>query len=162
MEYRFKNVKEFDESKIIGTSKLCDIYNIMECLDCFEEKAAVAFGQLKRAFGEPMYISENMEQQYEYQIIAEDENGKNIYLSVYSGSSGPSIGGADVAIEAAEKLAEYIRGMDTVDYDYKGYYMDAPAVIKMGIKDGSPYYGAEELELSDEEFTKLYKKLYNL
>lgn len=162
MEYKFKKANEYDESKIIGTSKICDIYDFMENIDSFQDKQVLAFGQLKKAFGEPIYISENIEQQYEYQIIAEDENGKEIYFSVYSGPSGASIGGESSNQEAAMKLAEFIRLQDIVDYEYQGYYMDGPAVIKMGIRDGVSYYEEQELELSEEEFIDLYNRLYGL
>lgn len=52
-------------------------------------------------------------------------------------------------------MATYIREADVLDYEYEGYYLDGPNKIKMGIKNGKPYY--EETEMSEEEALELYK-----
>lgn len=66
------------------------------------------------------------------------------------------------ALEAAEALAEFVRNAESVDYSYEGYYMDGPCMIKMGVKDGTPYYEEEEINLSETEFKELYNRLYGL
>lgn len=123
-------------------------------------KDVLVLGQMITLFGQPQTISENFENQYSYSILAEDENGKTVPLSVYSGE----IGGLDdeASKQAAKELADYIKSAVPSDYDYVGYYMDVPVKVKLGIKDGKPYQGGEPLELSDEEFSQLYKKLYDL
>ena len=40
--------------------------------------------------------------------------------------------------------------------------MDVPCKVKMGVKNGKPYTEEEILNLTDEEFEELYKRLYGL
>lgn len=126
------------------------------------EKGILCLGQLKTLFGEPLYITEDLEDQYAYCISASDENGKKIYLHAYSGPSGPAIGGNhdEDSRRAADELAGLVTGARVTDYDYEGYYMDGPCAVKMGVKNGEPY--EEERELSEEEFAKLCKELYGM
>lgn len=146
-----------------GTSKICGIYDDFTDPE-YAQKQAKGLGQLKALFGEPLYISENCEEQFSYCISAASEDNRKLYFEVYSGPSGLSIGGRmdELSKNAANLLAEYICSAETVDYDYTGYYMDGPCKIEQGIKDGVPYYHEEELVLSEEEFKELYQKLYNL
>lgn len=72
--------------EIEGTSK---IRNISETV----EGDVLCLGQLKTLFGEPLYMTKNLEEQYTYCIMAVDGEGKEIYLTAYSGPSGPAIGG---------------------------------------------------------------------
>ncbi len=155
MEYTFAKIN--DEEKIWGTSKICDIYEIFEY-----DKQPFAYGQMLTLFGEPLYTTENLENQYSYVIEATDSAGNVLYLSVYSGPSGPSIGGSAGADDAAKALVQYIRAAAPSDYDYEGYYMDAPCKVKMGVKNGESYMEEEMLDLTDEEFVELYNKLYGL
>lgn len=155
MEYTFTKVN--DEEKIWGTSKICDIYEIFEY-----DKQPLAYGQMLTLFGEPLYTTENLENQYSYVIEATDSAGNVLYLNVYSGPSGPSIGGPDGADDAAKVLVQYIRAAAPADYEYEGYYMDAPCKVKMGVKNGKTYTEEEMLDLTDEEFVELYNKLYGL
>ncbi len=155
MEYTFTKVN--DEEKIWGTSKICDIYSYLEA-----ENQALAYGQMLTLFGEPLYTTENLENQYSYVIEATDSTGNVLYLNAYSGPSGPSVGGPDGAGDAANALAQYIKAAAPSDYEYEGYYMDVPCKVKMGVKDGKPYTEEEILNLSDEEFVELYNKLYGL
>lgn len=141
-----------------GTSKIRSI------VDGFGEdsyyRGILCLGQLKTLFGEPLYVSEDLENQYAYCILAADKTGKKIYLNVYSGPSGPSIGGmaGPDGREAADELACLITGADAMDYDYQGYYMDAPSAVSMGVRNGEPYM--EEKEISEEKFEELCQKLY--
>ncbi len=148
MKYTFKKSEE--DKTIAGSSKLCGIY------DDFG-KDILAFGQLKTLFGEPLYISENLENQFSYCIVATSESGEIYYLDAYSASSGPSIGGPASAREAAMALATYIREAAVSDYDYEGYYLDGPSKVKMGIKNGQPYEEYEEL--SPDEAIDLYQRI---
>lgn len=154
-EYTFFAVN--DEEKIWGTHKICDIYDLMEY-----DKSPLAYGQMLTLFGEPMYTTENLENQYSYVISATNKEGNVTYLNVYSGPTGPSIGGNDGDEEIAKLLVEYIREAKATDYDYEGYYMDVPCKVLMGVKKGEPYMTEEILNLSDEEFSKMYNELYGL
>lgn len=49
-----------------------------------------------------------------------------------------------------------------MNYTYEGYYMDGLCKIKMGVKDGTPYFEEEDLNLSETEFNELYNRLYGL
>lgn len=153
MEYTFCKVD--NEEKIWGTSKICDIYGLAEY-----EKQPLVYGQMLTLFGEPLYTTENLENQYSYVISATDQEGNVTYLSVYSGPSGPSIGGMEGDEEAAKALVSYILSAKAADYEYEGYYMDVPCKVKMGVKDGVPYTQEEMLNLTDEEFGELYDRLY--
>ncbi len=153
MNYTFKKETEY---KINGGSKLCNIYDIGEF-----DKQVLALGQLKTLFGEPHYITENLENQFSYLIAATDETGKTIHFDVYSASSGPAIGGmhGKEYEEAAKALKKHIRQADASDYDYEGYYLDAPCKVRMGVKNGVPYTEEEMLDLTEEEFVKLFERV---
>ena len=102
VEYTFSKVD--DEEKIWGTSKICDIYELYE-----QDKSPLAYGQMLTLFGEPLYTTENLENQYSYVIAATDTEGNVTYLNVYSGPSGPSIGGMPEDEEVTKKLVLYIK-----------------------------------------------------
>lgn len=155
VEYIFSKVD--DEEKIWGTSKICDIYELYE-----QDKSPLAYGQMLTLFGEPLYTTENLENQYSYVIAATDTEGNVTYLNVYSGPSGPSIGGMPEDEEVAKKLVLYIKEAKPTDYEYVGYYMDIPCKVTMGVRDGEPYMMQEILNLTDEEFEQMYKELYGL
>ena len=154
-EYTF--TKTEDEEKIWGTSKICNIYGYNEY-----EKMPLAYGQMQTLFGEPLYETENVESQYEYIIAVTDKEGTVTYLTVYSGPSGPAIGGRTGDERAASALLTYICSAEASDYDYEGYYMDVPCKVREGVQDGVPYSWNEILNLTDEEFSELYKRLYGL
>ncbi|MBD5476639.1 MAG: hypothetical protein HDR17_11770 [Lachnospiraceae bacterium] len=154
-KYEFKAESMETLNNVIGGK----IRNIVEGygLDSYE-KGILCLGQLKTLFGEPLYISDDLEDQYAYCISATDETGKKIYLHAYSGPSGPAIGGNhdEDSRQAADELAKLITGAEVTDYDYEGYYWDGPSAVKMGVKNGEPYN--EERELSEEDFKELYDK----
>jgi len=165
MTYKFRVATEEERKNSFGTSRICNIYDYVTYASQFEEKTALVFGQLKFLFGEPLYVSKDLEAQYGYYITAEDENGSEYLLTAYSGPSGPAIGGNaedEKTCAAAEALAEYIGNAEASDYAYSGYYMDGPSLVKMGIKDGIPYYEEEELEPTEENFDKFYRMIQEL
>lgn len=152
-KYAFKLEK--DMGKIPnGSSLICRI----------GEDPIVVYGKLRALFGNPSYETENLENQYSYCLSMKGESGKELFLEVYSGGSGPAIAGlqGEEYKKAAEQLIEMIQKAAPVDFDYEGYYMDIPIKVSQGIKNGVPYIREEELNLSDQEFEELYKKLYNL
>lgn len=151
MAYNFKKEAEIRYEGVSG--KICSIYEDYS-------KHVLALGQLKTLFGEPLYVSENLENQFEYCISATDEAGNTFYLSAYSGPSGPSIGGCREAKEAALALVALIQEAAVSDYEYEGYYLDGPCKVRMGVKDGQPYEEEEVLDLSDEEMVALFQKFF--
>lgn len=154
-EYTF--TKTEDEEKIWETSKICNIYEYAEY-----EKMPLVYGQMQTLFGEPLYETENVENQYEYIIAVTDKEGTVTYLTVYSGPSGPAIGGRTGDERAASALFTYICSAEASDYDYEGYYMDIPCKVREGVEDGVPYHWEEELHLSDEEYLALYERVYGV
>ena len=111
--------------------------------------------------GPPLYLSKNIEDPFEYCILAENQAGTQVYLNVYSGSSGPSIGGNQDAYSkaAADILAEYITGAPAADYEYEGFYMDESCIVRQGVKDGVPYQEETELEPESPETWELLQKV---
>lgn len=147
--------KETLDKNLIGTSK---IRNIVELSPTYGLDTALCLGQLKTLFGEPLYITEDMEDQYAYCILAQKEDGKEVYLHVYSGPSGPAIGGKhdSDSSEAADELVELITGARASDYEYEGVYWDGPCIVKTGVRNGVPY--SEEEELTQEKYEKMKEK----
>lgn len=158
MERRFEfkaQDKETLDRILIGTSK---IRNIVELSPTYQESSVLCLGQLKTLFGEPLYITEDMEDQYAYCILAESKDGKEVYLRVYNGSSGPAIGGKHDpdSIAAAYELVELITSAKASDYEYEGVYWDGPCIVREGVRNGVPY--SEEEELTQEKYEKMRKE----
>lgn len=158
MKYIFKSeTKETERQNLPLSSYIRGL-----CGDFRLESSALVFGQLKQLFGEPLYMTRNLENQYAYCISAEVENGGVVYLTAYSAGSGPAIGGGndEKSKEAADALAEYISQSQAADYQYEGYYMDGPCLVRLGVIDGVPYGEEENLEqFSEEEIAALFQEL---
>ncbi len=157
MERRFEfqaQDRETLDRTLMGTSKIRNIVGYMG------DDGILCLGQLKTLFGEPLYVSPNLEDQYAYCILALDKDGKEVYLHVYSGPTGPAIGGKRDAesTAAADELAELITSAKASDYEYEGYYLDGPCVVRTGIRNGVPY--SEEAEIPEEDFEKICEKVY--
>lgn len=159
--YQFTAESSRDKMPLLS-SKICGIIDGFP-VD-YAQQVTLVLGKLKGLFGQPLYETENFEEQYSYCVRAQSEDGETVYLEAYSGSSGPSIGGDQSAAShaAAAALVEYIRQAAPADYDYVGYYMDGPSTVRMGVKEGVPYYEEGPLELSEQEFTALFRRLYGL
>lgn len=126
--YKFENAnvtKDF----YMPSSNICPIYEFDEN---FEKNWVMVLGQLKYLFGNPRYLTNNLEDQFSYIIKAINENGDALFLEVYSASSGPAIGGLNDrdSKSAASKLALYIRQTQAIDYDYEGYYLDTMSKVQ--------------------------------
>ena len=156
-KYQFKTV---DDPQKIGGSKIISIINGFPY--DYSEQAVLIYGKLKTLFGDPLYEEKDIENQYTYEVVTTTEDGREIFLHVYSGASGPAIGGEqdEESRKAANQLAEMILQATPSDYDYVGYYMDGPCRIQQGIKNGVPYY--EEVELGDlsmEEMGEIFQEM---
>lgn len=118
-------------------SKICNVYEVET-----EQESSLFLGQVKTLFGVPDYITEDYETMFSCAVAAKDLEGNMLYLEIYNGSSGAAIGGAsdDASEKAAEELARLIIDAEPTDYDWEGVYSDIPVNIKMGVKNGKPYY----------------------
>lgn len=118
-------------------SKICNVYE-MET----ERESSMFLGQVKTLFGEPDYITEDYEEMFSCAVAAKDQDGNILYLEIYNGASGAAIGGAndEVSEKAANELIRLIINAEPTDYDWEGVYSDIPVNIKMGVKNGKPYY----------------------
>ena len=105
-------------------------------------------------------MTNNLENQFRYVIKATNEKGDVLFLEAYCAGSGPAIGGIqdNDSKEAAYELATYIRHSKTLDYDYEGYYLDAPSKVQHGIKNGEPYW--EEREISEKEAEEFQEEVW--
>ena len=111
-------------------------------------------GQAIALFGQPDYFSEDYEDIFSMVVSAENsDGGEPVYLEIYHGPSGPAIGGdgSPEAEAAAAELAELLLAAKPADYDWEGDYADIPVHIKMGIRNGVPYYESEMPEDLDPE-----------
>ena len=97
-------------------------------------------GQLLSLFGDADSLSQDNEALCNYAVAAEDKNGNVEYLEAYYGPSGPAIGGLEGSMDAVNELVELIKGAEPKDYEYCSVYGDLDASIKMGVKNGEPYY----------------------
>ncbi len=63
-------------------------------------------------------------------------------------AGGPAIGGGqdEVSRAAADELSVLSKNAEPSDYDWEGYDMDGPCTIKMGVRNGKPYYEEREME----------------
>lgn len=157
MSYKFQSVK--DHEKLAGTGKIC---NFIENYAEYEAQFPLLCGKIKALFGQPIYETENLENLFEYCILAtSEEETEGVYLSVYCAGSGLAVGGMsdEKSQKAAKALIDYIRQAEPIDYEYKAYYLDAPTVLEFGIKDGVPYSNETELNLSEKEFDELWTRL---
>lgn len=159
-KYQFKGIK--DQEKISGS-------NILNIIDGFpsdySEQTVLIYGKLKTLFGEPLYEEKDIENQYTYGVVTTTEDGREIFLHAYSGSSGPAIGGQqdEESRKAAAQLVEMIQQATPSDYDYVGYYLDGPSRIQQGIKNGVPYYEEVGLDdLSKEEMDEIFREVTGL
>ena len=158
MVYSYKKSRAL--SKIRGTCRLLglDYYYV-------KDKALIR-GQLQTLFGKPLYTGPDVENQYGYVVIMENDEGAQYALHVYSAKFGPSIGGnSDVeGIEdATQELKQYISKAVPSDYQYEGIYKDKLRII-MGVKNGDPYYSSIDIAtgqiVNGMDVMQKYEKLF--
>lgn len=156
---------EKDQDKIpLGSSLIRWVFDDIAAGD-YREQTVLFYGRLRTLFGEPLYETENMEEQYAYCVSAQGEDGKTIYLEIHSGGSGPVIGGLrdEESRKAADALFEFIMQAKPADYEYTGYYLgDSLYQEHWIVKDEIPYAEETELHLPEEEMTKLVNRLFGL
>lgn len=148
--------------KIKERPKNCNVSYIRDVLEVNKNNMKaqyLIFGKLKTLFGEPNYLSINNEDWFGYFIMY-----KGKYFEIYGASDIAHIGGDDSkeSIELAKELSEYILSTNSSDYEWTSYYIDFNLKITYKVENGIPSRKIEELTLSDEEFSRLYNKVYNL
>lgn len=96
-------------------------------------------------FGEADYMTENNEDMCSWAVSAKDQSGHEFYLEIYYGSSGPAIGGNDEegCEKATDELVKLIMSAQSSDFQLDSVYVDIPAKVSMGVKDGQPFYNTE-------------------
>ncbi len=139
--YTFKSCDK--ELLKLGSSLIRNVYEDEEA-----EYHSLFIGQVLSRFGEPDYVSEDNETLFSKAVSATDESGNEIIFEVYYGPSGPAIGadpyGREAEVNAAaDRLAEYIMSAEPKDFEYVSVYGDLDITVKMGVKDGKPYYISE-------------------
>lgn len=150
MAYTFKKA---DEDSIKGGALIMTV----EC------EAPLFPGKAIALFGVPDYYTDDYEHVFSMAVSAESESGELFLLRIYQGPEGPSIGGSVEAGEigeaekaAAAELAGLLLAAEPEDYDWEGdctkraHEGDITVHIKMGIKNGDPYF--DEIMPEDYEF----------
>ena len=152
MNFSFQAVKNI--KLIAGTSKILSITDSY----ILEDQAKIQ-GQLLTLFGEPIFITPDLEQVYQYVILATDSNKNEYILSVYSGKRGPAIGGDNtpMTLDAAKQLRDYIHQAEPTDFEYEGYYIYRSIKITYKIENG--IITCTKTEIEGEELRKAYEKL---
>ena len=130
------------EKETAGSSKIRNVGDLGKYTE------VLCLGKMMTLFGDPLYITEDIENQFEYIILAKDDQGTEVYLTVYHGPSGAAIGGKHDdgnSRAAADELVELLKGVQAADYEWEGVWTDGPCEIKMGIKNGKPYWKEKEI-----------------
>lgn len=111
-------------------------------MTCNAKHHSLFIGQVLTLFGNADYYTSDNEDLFSYVIAARNKNGEEIYLEVYYGPSGPALGGldGDDYAKAADELAKIIMEAEPTDFEIESVYEDLDITIKMGVKDGEPYY----------------------
>lgn len=125
------------------------------------DKHSLYIGQVISLFGEPKHHSDDNEDLFSQAVAATDKDGNVFYLEAYYGPSGPAITGfadkdngygEEEYQKAIDELAEYIMDAEPADFEWESVYGDTGVSLKMGVKDGEPYYRTEFPEELMKEF----------
>ena len=152
MKFTFEKVN--DRSLIASTHYLMDFGDIYS-----GEDNAIIEGKLLTVFGEPLTLSDDEENGYEYVIKATAENGETTYISVYH-AAGAHIGGDgfDTSVDAAKALIEYVNSANPSDFQRVRYYMDFGVEITTTVKNGVVHM--ESRFLNEAEIKEVYSRWY--
>ena len=153
MNFKFESLG--DISLIYGTSYLTDFTS-----DFTQENTAIIEGKLLTVFGEPAEKSENYENATNYVIRATSDDGACVILSLYN-QGVFHVGCAshdDLALAAAEALAEYVNAAAPADYERTVYYLDADMQIDISVKNGNVTINTSFV--SEEKAEELFRKWY--
>ena len=107
------------------------------------EMHSLFYGQMLTLFGEPDYVTQDNENMFSCAVSGTNDEGNEVFLEIYYGPSGPAIGGNAQGWTdriAAFQLSQLIMSAEPTDYEWKSVYEDVPAKVRMGVKNGKPYY----------------------
>ena len=150
------NIEKLENrDEIIGTSMIRNFDNG----NLSTNEMMLNIGRVFNCLGEPNYTSINSENWFEYDLKCD-----GIILTIYGSSLEIDIGGMqdEQSRMKANELVEYIKSFEPKDIYYEAYYMDLQSKEIFEIKNGKPLYRYEDLNLNNDEFKKLYEKVYNL
>lgn len=133
--YKFEKCEQHKLSK--SRSLIRNVYEMESA-----EMHSLFCGQVLALFGEPDYITKNNENLFSLAVCGKRGDGEEVFLEIYYGPSGPAIGGGNEWTDktAAFQLSELIMNTIPIDYEWTSVYQDIPTKIKMGVKNGVPYY----------------------
>ena len=143
MTYKFTATNNESEFPKAMRGKLM---NILELTPDHGEQAALWYGKLLTAFGDPAYTTNDFEDIYTYIVEAVCEDGERRVFSVYEGPTGPAIGGTEREQKAAKAMIDYVSGLKPTDYEQEGYYFDGPTKIRRGVAGGEPFFSEVPVE----------------
>jgi hypothetical protein len=110
--------------------------------DSSNAEVCLTIGRLLELFGEPDYSTDDFDNLFSYAVVATDEYGNKVYLEIYHGPSGLSIGG-----ERTERSKRPINDLKCAVYKVRAkdfclscVYNDLNVKVKMGIRHGIPFY----------------------
>jgi hypothetical protein len=154
--FRAATEEEAETFDFMG-AQICHVYDTMD----YEHDLAMAYGQVRTLFGEPAYTTKDLENLYAYNIIATDKNGKEIYIYIYNGPTGPAIGGDTndaEAAAAAKELVKVIQNAEPTDFSCEAFYLDGPTKLTIAVKNGIPM--VTEVPIGEDEFEDVFSELY--
>jgi len=154
IQWTFEALDEIEDS--FWTSKIMNTTDLRDG----PEEWVLMFGRLITLFGEPLEMTEDLENAYTYVILATHVDGEAHVLTVYHGPSGPAIGGhhQEGVILAAEALRDYILLAEPSDFEWVGYYLDAPSRVYLQIENGNATYS--EQRLTEEEARLVWERWF--
>ena len=106
---------------------------------------ALFLGKVITLFGKPADLNDDWENMYNCDIVAEDEQGKKLFIIIYHGSGGPSYcipresvsdDVRQIYLDMAKELVAYIESAQPADYVHESVYYDIPANLTYIVKDG--------------------------
>lgn len=127
-----------------------------------EEIYALFLGKVITLFGKPDDLNDDWENMYNLDIVAEDEQGKKLFIMIYHGSGGPSYciprhsvtdEVREIYVDMAKELVEYIESAEPADYVHKSCYYDIPSnvtyTVKYGVARVDTEYPEEDFDPED-------------
>ena len=124
------------------------------------EATALIEGQLLTVFGQPSWVSENMENSFQYVFKATAEDGQEVIFTVYNVGV-IHIGAKEKTAlleEAVNALAWEVSQAKPTDYARTVYYLDTFDRIDIEVKDGK--VTIKSSEISEEKADELFDKWY--
>ena len=152
MNFKFETL---DLSEYTGGSYLMDFGEMVS-----QEDAAIVEGKLLTVFGEPVDVSKNYENSFNYIIRATADDGSTAILNVY-GMGVVHIGASqedDFTVQAANALVEYVNSAKPTDYQRTVYYLDIDLQIDISVKNGNVTISYSQI--SEEKASELFEEFY--